>query len=132
LQSAAAVAVLPLPTAFVAKRINQNHSAIDISNFLASFMLLLSRNWTNGECRDLFAQIHLEIDTSCSRQVQSIIMRSMADFVFPANDLSERSLDHREVDVETVLAAVSIVAIVTLTLFSLGLSAYPLLVLWLI
>jgi hypothetical protein len=50
----------------------------------------------------------------------------------PANDLREKGMDHRALNVETVFLAVAIVAIVTLTLFSLGLSAYPLLVLWFI
>jgi hypothetical protein len=39
-------------------------------------------------------------------------------------------MDRREMLVEVVVIAVSIAAITSLTLFSLGLSAYPLIALW--
>jgi hypothetical protein len=39
-------------------------------------------------------------------------------------------MDHREVAVEAVVVAMSITAVASLTLFSLGLSAYPLIALW--
>ena len=59
-------------------------------------------------------------------------MSSLARFALPANDLQKTRMNQREVTVETVFVAVSVAAIIALTLFSLGLSAYPLIVLWLI
>ncbi len=124
---------LPEPRLFFVKPIN--HGFIGISNTLAPFMRLrsrMSRIPTNGERQDRHEQTGLEIDTSSRRQVHGGLMSSLARFALPANDLQKTRMNQREVTVETVFVAVSVAAIIALTLFSLGLSAYPLIVLWLI